>query len=506
MQKNKETNREPLLVMRDIKKYFPGVKALDGASLTVMPGSVHALMGENGAGKSTLMKCLFGVYRKDGGEIIFEGKEVEFGSPKEALLSGVAMVHQELNQALKLSVCDNMWLGRFPKKIKNLPFIDEQKMKKMTTEVYKSLGIEIDPDMKMSKLSVSERQMAEIAKAVSYGARIIVFDEPTSSLGEGECERLFRIIEELKSAGCGIVYISHKMAEIARICDTVTVMRDGKFIASAQTSELSTDKIISLMVGRELGERYPKREAKIGSTLFEARGLVGKDERLKDVSLTLKAGEVLGIAGLDGAGRTELVEAIFGLSGLESGELYLDGERVYNRSPAEALKNGFALLTEERRKNGIFGILDIRENTTVASLRRFRSLFFINDKKRSEATRRCIKATRVRCPSEHVKISSLSGGNQQKVIFGRLLLTEPRVLLLDEPTRGVDVGAKYEIYTLINKLAEEGRGVIAVSSEMPELIGISDRIAVMSAGRLAGILSREEFDQERIMALAGKYV
>ena len=492
--------------MTGICKSFPGVKALDMAELTLMPGSVHALMGENGAGKSTLMKCLFGVYRRDDGSVLLSGREVEFKSSREALEAGVAMVHQELNQALKLSVADNIWLGRYPKISRYFPLVDEKKMQGMTRELLSGLGIRISPTAKMSTLSVSERQMVEIAKAVSYGARVIVFDEPTSSLSEGEAQKLFGIIGKLKADGCGIIYISHKMAEIMRICDTVTVMRDGRHIATAPSSELTTDKIISLMVGRELGSRFPERKNKPGEVLFEARGLSGVNPRLKDATLTLREGEILGIAGLDGSGRTELLEGIFGLTELSGGEMYLSGEKIRNRNPREAISRGFALLTEERRRTGIFGILDIRENSTVSSLGKFTSFLFLRDSKRSEATRENIHAMKIKTPSERAKISTLSGGNQQKVILGRWLLTDPKVLLLDEPTRGVDVGAKYEIYTLIGKLAEAGRGIIVVSSEMPELLGICDRIAVMSGGRIAGEVDPGRTTQEEIMTLAAKYI
>lgn len=502
----KDKSTAPLLVMEDIDKSFPGVRALDGARLTLEGGSVHALMGENGAGKSTLMKCLFGVYRKDSGKITLLGEEVEFGGPKDALERGVAMVHQELNQALKLSVSDNMWLGRYPKLSPYLPFVDDKKSEEMTERILLGLGLDISPRAKMSELSVSERQMVEIAKAISYDAKVIVFDEPTSSLSDGEAERLFKLIARLKDEGRGVIYISHKMAEILRICDTVTVMRDGKHVKTAPASELTTDKIISLMVGRELDERYPKREVHHGGVLFRAKDLTARDGAPYGVDLTLSEGEILGIAGLDGSGRTELVESIFGLRPLERGELFLRERRIENSSPKRAMANGFAMLTEERRKNGIFGILDIRENATISSLGRYGSPFFISDRKRSRAVADSISSMKIKTPSERTKISTLSGGNQQKVILARWLLTEPEVLLLDEPTRGVDVGAKYEIYTLINKLAEDGRGIIVVSSEMPEILGICDRVAVMSGGRIAGELVRGEATQEKIMALAGKYI
>ena len=503
---NKDKDAPLLLRMEGIYKSFPGVNALDNAEMTLEAGSVHALMGENGAGKSTLMKCLFGVYKKDAGKITLLGKEVEFGGPRDALEHGVAMVHQELNQALKLSVSDNMWLGRYPKLSRYLPFVDDKKSEELSEKILTGLGIDISPRVKMSELSVSERQMVEIAKAISYDARVIVFDEPTSSLSEGEAERLFKLIERLKQEGRGVIYISHKMAEILRICDTVTVMRDGKHVKTAPADDLTTDKIISLMVGRELGARYPKRTVRHGDVLFRTKGLTAAGGAPEGVDLELREGEILGIAGLDGSGRTELVESIFGLKPLVGGELFLRDKRIENTSPKRAMANGFALLTEERRKNGIFGILDIRENATISSLEKYGLPFFLSDKMRSDAVARSISSMKIKTPSERTKISTLSGGNQQKVILARWLLTEPEVLLLDEPTRGVDVGAKYEIYTLINKLAEDGRGIIIVSSEMPELLGICDRIAVMSGGRIAGELGKDEATQEKIMALAGKYI
>ncbi len=493
-----------LLSMEDITKSFPGVKALDRAQLRVEAGSVHALMGENGAGKSTLMKCLFGINKKDGGRILLEGKEVEFRSPKDALTHGVAMVQQELSQALTRSVKDNMWLGRFPYISKYLPLVSERKMDKMTEEVFRELGISIDPSEKMKNLSVAKRQLVEIARAVSYGAKVIVFDEPTSSLTDRECELLFNIIKDLRNKGCGIIYISHKMSEILQISDYVTVMRDGKYIATEHKSRLTTDKIISLMVGRELTDRYPKRTPEHGDMLLEVRNLSGENSVLKNASLTLKRGEILGVAGLDGSGRTELLETIFGVRKRRGGEVLLDGVPVRNKNPEGAKRAGFALLTEERRASGIFGILNIRDNMTISAIKKYRKLRILRNKLLNEATDRCIKSMRIKTPSRLTKIRSLSGGNQQKVILGRWLLTEPRVLMLDEPTRGVDVGAKYEIYSLITKLAEDGRGIIIVSSEMPELMGICDRIIVMSDGVVAGAVDARSTSQEEIMTLASK--
>ncbi len=501
-----ENKAAPLLFMQNIVKTFPGVKALDNVSLTVESGTVHALMGENGAGKSTLMKCLFGVYRKDSGKVFLEGKEVDFKTSKEALDMGVAMVHQELNQALKLSVTDNMWLGRFPKTLKGVPIVSERKMYNDTKEIFKELNITVDPKTVMGKLSVSQRQMVEIAKAVSYNSKIIVFDEPTSSLNSTEAEHLFRIIEMLKSRGCGIIYISHKMEEILRISDCVTIMRDGTHVATKEAKDLTIDEIIRLMVGRELTNRYPEKAHKIGEVLLEVEGLTSLYQNLSDVSFKARKGEILGVAGLDGSGRTELLENIYGIATRKSGAIKLGGKKVRNKNAGESIKNGFALLTEERRATGIFGILDIRENTTVSSLKKYSIGPFLIGKRLKNATDWCIKSMRVKTPSQGTKIRTLSGGNQQKVILGRWLLTEPTVLLLDEPTRGIDVGAKYEIYQLILNLAEKGKTVIMVSSEMPELLGVCDRILVMSGGKLAGEVDTKTTTQEEIMTLAAKYV
>ena len=494
-----------LLEMRNITKEFPGVKALDGVSLTVRPGTVHALMGENGAGKSTLMKCLFGIYAKDGGTIILDGKEVDFKSSKEALENGVAMVHQELNQALTRSVMDNLWLGRYPKVAGIM--VSEAAMRKRTREVFGELDVHVDPKAIMSTLPVSQRQMVEIAKAVSYNAKVIVFDEPTSSLTEAEVEHLFRIINMLKERGCGIIYISHKMDEILRISDDVTVMRDGQWVATRQAKDLTMDEIIKLMVGRELTNRFPPKDNVPGDVILDVEHLSGKYTRLKDASFQLHKGEVLGIAGLDGSGRTEVLENLFGAMTKEGGMIRLHGKEIKNRSPREAIKNGFALLTEERRATGIFGIRDIKENTVISNLSSYlMGSLCLSEKKMKQDTDWAIQAMHIKTPSQTTQIRSLSGGNQQKVIIGRWLLTKPEILLLDEPTRGIDVGAKYEIYQLILDLAKEGKGVIMVSSEMPELLGICDRILVMSGGILAGEVDARNTSQEEILTLAAKYV
>ena len=499
-------NENVLLRMEGICKSFPGVKALDHAQLTLRAGTVHALMGENGAGKSTLMKCLFGIYSKDEGHIYLEGQEINFKSSREALDHGVAMVHQELNQALKRNVMDNIWLGRYPR-IKGLPLVSEKQMFEDTQKVFDELDVHVNPKMVMSKMPVSQRQMVEIAKAVSFHSKVIVLDEPTSSLTEQEVEHLFKIINMLRDRGVGIIYISHKMDEILRISDDVTIMRDGQYIATRPAAELTKAEIIRLMVGREMTNQFPpKLETASDEDIMRVEGLTAQYSILNDVSFSLKKGEILGVAGLDGSGRTELLENIFGAATRKSGRIYKNGVEIFNKSPKESIKNGFALVTEERRATGILGILNIRENTVIASLKQYMKGCFLQDKKMAAATDEMIQAMSIKTPSQKTKIQSLSGGNQQKVIFGRWILTQPDILLLDEPTRGIDVGAKYEIYQLIQNLAKQGKSVIMVSSEMPELLGVCSRIIVMSGGRLAGEVDADHTSQEEIMTLAAKYV
>lgn len=494
-----------ILEMKNISKEFPGVKALDDVSITVRPGTVHALMGENGAGKSTLMKCLFGIYQKDSGTIILDGKEVNFKNSKHALENGVAMVHQELNQALTRTVLDNLWLGRYPKVAGIM--VSERAMRKKTTEIFEELEIKVNTNAIMSTMPVSQRQMVEIAKAVSYDAKVIVFDEPTSSLTEAEVEHLFRIINMLKAKGCGIIYISHKMEEILRVSDEVTIMRDGAWVETKPASELTMNEIIRLMVGRELTNRYPPKTNKPGDVILEVKNLSGKYTRLKDASFQLRKGEILGIAGLDGSGRTEVVENLFGIMAKDTGEIRLHGREVKNKTPRAAIKNGFALITEERRATGIFGIRDVKENTVIASMKNYlMGGICLSERKMAKDTEWSIQAMRIKTPSHKTLLRDLSGGNQQKVIIGRWLLTKPEILLLDEPTRGIDVGAKYEIYQLIIELANDNKGVIMISSEMPELLGICDRILVMSGGRVAGELDARATGQEEILTLAAKYV
>ncbi|EHK2440962.1 galactose/methyl galactoside ABC transporter ATP-binding protein MglA [Clostridium perfringens] len=493
-----------LLEMRNISKEFPGVKALDNVTLKVKKGSVHALMGENGAGKSTLMKCLFGIYHPNSGEIFISGQKVQFKNSKHALDNGVSMVHQELNQVRERNVMDNLWLGRYPKK--GL-FIDEKKMYDETEKIFKDLDINVNPKDKVSTLSVSQMQMVEIAKAVSYNSKIIVMDEPTSSLTEKEVSHLFKIINKLRKQGISIIYISHKMEEILEISDEVTIMRDGKWIATEKASDLTMDLIIKLMVGRELTDRFPKKDHTPKETILEVNNLSDAKNELKNVSFKLRKGEILGIAGLVGAKRTETLETLFGLREKGSGDIILHGKKVDNSKPFKAMQNGFALVTEERRQTGIFGKLPIDFNSIIANIDSYKtSTGLLANGRISKDTQWVIDSMKVKTPSQKTLIGSLSGGNQQKIVIGKWLLRKPEILLLDEPTRGIDVGAKFEIYQLINELAKEDKGIIMVSSEMPELLGVCDRILVMSNGRVSGIVNANETTQEEIMHLSAKYL
>ena len=494
-----------LLQIIKVSKSFPGVKALDNVSLNVRPGTIHSLMGENGAGKSTLMKCLFGIYTTDSGEFILDGKSVLFSSPREAMDNGISMVHQELNQVHTRSVMENIWLGRFP----GLPplYVNHKKMYQKTLEVFKSLDIQVDPGAIINTLSVSQRQMVEIAKAVSHDSKVIVLDEPTSSLTEVEVEHLFRILGDLKRRGWAIIYISHRMSEILRISDDVSVMRDGKMAGTSPATELTTDKIITMMVGRELNNVFPPKDNTPGEVVLKVEGLTAEHVNLKDVSFELRKGEILGVAGLVGAGRSELLGGIFGLNRIKSGNIIKNGTGIKTGKPKRAMKHGFAMLTEERRATGIFGILSVCDNITVANISKYKKMhLYISGKKMSIDADWAIKALRIKTPSQRTLIRSLSGGNQQKAIFGRWMLTNPDVLLLDEPTRGIDVGAKYEIYQLMIDLAKQGDSIIMVSSELEELLGVCDRIIVMSGGYKTGEVDPRTTTQEEIMTLAAKCV
>ncbi|HDC4531230.1 TPA: galactose/methyl galactoside ABC transporter ATP-binding protein MglA [Enterobacter asburiae] len=502
---NTQSSGEYLLEMSGINKSFPGVKALDNVNLKVRPHSIHALMGENGAGKSTLLKCLFGIYQKDSGSILFQGKEIDFHSAKEALENGISMVHQELNLVLQRSVMDNMWLGRYPTKG---VFVDQDKMYRDTKAIFDELDIDIDPRARVGTLSVSQMQMIEIAKAFSYDAKIVIMDEPTSSLTEKEVNHLFTIIRKLKDRGCGIVYISHKMEEIFQLCDEITILRDGQWIATQTLEGLDMDKIIAMMVGRSLNQRFPDKENKPGEVILEVRNLTSlRQPSIRDVSFDLHKGEILGIAGLVGAKRTDIVETLFGIREKAEGTITLHGKKINNHNANEAINNGFALVTEERRSTGIYAYLDINFNSLISNIRNYKNKVGLLDNSRMKSdTQWVIDSMRVKTPGHRTQIGSLSGGNQQKVIIGRWLLTQPEILMLDEPTRGIDVGAKFEIYQLIAELAKKNKGIIIISSEMPELLGITDRILVMSNGLVAGIVDTKTTTQNEILRLASLHL
>lgn len=498
---------EYLLRLDGLSKSFPGVKALDQVTLEVRKGTIHALMGENGAGKSTLMKCLFGIYHQDEGQIYLDDKAVNIDSTSQALQLGISMIHQELHPILHRNVMENIWLGRFPFKYPLIQWIDHQKLRKWTEDLFKELNLDIDPKILVRHLSVSKIQQMEIAKAVSYDAKVIIMDEPTSSLTETETAHLFEIIHNLKAKGVSIIYISHKIEEILRIADDVTIMRDGKKVGTWEAKELTTDLIISRMVGRDMNQRFPAMDIQHGDVVMEVKNLTSPyTKSFKDVSFELRKGEILGIGGLVGSQRTELVEAIFGLRAIEKGTITLKGKEVRFKSAKMAKEHKLALLTEERRATGIFPVLPVLDNTVIANMRKYVALgLWLNDTKRKVDAQAKVEQLNVKTPHLKTLMQNLSGGNQQKVLFGRWLLTDPEILILDEPTRGIDVGAKYEIYCIITELAKQGKSIIMISSEMPELLGMSHRIMVMCEGRLTGILDKDQATEEEIMRLATQF-
>ncbi len=503
------TASDYVLEMNGISKNFPGVKALDNVSIKVRPGSVHALMGENGAGKSTLMKCLFGIYEIDEGEVILGGKKVEFSGAKDALRSGISMIQQELLPIPYRSVMENLWLGRYPVHgLGPFQFVNHKKMLEDTKAIFEELNMDIDPTTWVVNLSVSKIQSMEIAKAVSYKSRIIIMDEPTSSLTENEVEHLFRIIRKLREEGVAIIYISHKMEEILQISDEVSIMRDGQLVGTYPAAELTTDLIINKMVGRDMGHRFPPRDNVPGQVVLKVEDFTSPEPKsFKHVSFDLRKGEILGVSGLVGAQRTELMEALFGLRPVQSGTVELNGERLRFKSPSEAISRKMALLTEERRSTGIFPILAVQDNVLAANWKSYVKRNFLLDLKRCDTdVTRSIDMLRVKTPSSRTFMQNLSGGNQQKVIFSRWLLTDPEILILDEPTRGIDVGAKFEIYTIIADLAKRGKSIIMISSELPEILGMSDRIMVMCEGRMTGILEGKSASQEEIMRLSTQFM
>ena len=486
-----------ILVMKDIIKGFPGVKALDNVQLKVKKGTVHGLMGENGAGKSTLMKCLIGLYRKDSGTIFFDGKNVNFQTVSEAINAGISMINQELCPIPERSVAENIWVGREPKK--NLLMVDHKSMHELTEALLAKFNITISPDTLLKDLTIAQMQMIEIIRAVSYDSKIVIMDEPTSSLTQAEVRHLFHIIKNLKEQGISIIYITHKMEEVFQICDEVTVMRDGQYISTNNMEDLTMDTLISKMVGREITQMFPKQECPIGEVILRADN-ISVDNIVHNVSFELHKGEILGFAGLIGAGRTETMEGIFGLRKLSQGNIYKQGVKVKIDNPGTAIAHKIGMLTEDRREKGIVGVRNIYDNTILSHLRAY-GFPIAHSRVRKDTDEYCTRLN-VKTPDYKELIQNLSGGNQQKVLVARLLLNNPDVLIFDEPTRGVDVGAKVEIHSLITKLAGEGKGIILISSELPEVMGMADRIIVMHEGIITGILDRSEFDQELIMRYA----
>ncbi|MBY5866807.1 sugar ABC transporter ATP-binding protein [Rhizobium leguminosarum] len=495
-------NAEYLLSAEGVRKEFPGVVALDDVQFRLKRASVHALMGENGAGKSTLMKILAGIYTPDKGDIRLKGIEIRLKSPLDALENGIAMIHQELNLMPFMTVAENIWIRREPKN--RLGFIDHGVMHRMTEDLFTRLNISIDPDIEVRHLSVANRQMVEIAKAVSYNSDVLIMDEPTSALTEREVEHLFRIIRDLRAQGIGIVYITHKMNELFEIADEFSVFRDGRYIGTHASTDVTRDDIIRMMVGREITQMFPKEEVPIGEVVLSVKDLCLKGV-FNNVSFEVRAGEILGVAGLVGSGRSNVAETLFGVTPASSGSIELYGKPVTISSPTEAIRNRMAFLTEDRKDTGCLLILDILENMQIAVLQdRYVKGGFVQQGAVEATCEDMAKKLRVKTPNLYERVENLSGGNQQKVLIGRWLLTNPRILILDEPTRGIDVGAKAEIHRLVTEMARDGVAVVMISSEMPEVLGMSDRIMVMHEGRVTGFLNRDEATQIKVMELAAQ--
>ena len=490
---------EILLEAKGISKSFPGVRALDNVSFTLKRGTVHALCGENGAGKSTLMHILMGVYRKDGGEIVFKGQPVDFHLPRQALDLGISIVEQELSPLPYMTVAENLYLGREP--IRQKIFVNYRELNTWATDILQELNVELSPTQKMGSLGLAEMQLVEIAKALSYNSDVIIMDEPTSAIGEKEVEKLFAVITRLKKQGKGIIYVSHRLEEIFTITDEVTVLRDGKYIATKKTQDLDRSRLISLMIGRKMEDEFVKSNVPTGDELLVVKNF-SKIGQFRDIHLTLKKGEVLGIFGLMGSGRSEFLHALFGVNPPDTGEVFLENTPVQFSSPSQAIQNGIAYVTEDRKETGLVLTSSVKENISITSLKRLSNSIFIKDKEEHDSAMRMVEKFRIKTPSLKQLVVNLSGGNQQKVVLGKWLLTNPKILLFDEPTRGIDVGAKREIYNFISDYANQGTAVIMVSSELPEIIGMSDRILVFKHGELSGELTRAEATQETIMHLA----
>lgn len=489
---------EYILEMKDISKGFAGVKALDHVQLQVKPGEVHALMGENGAGKSTLMKILMGIYTKDSGEVIFDGKPYEVANPKEAMDTGVAMIHQELNPILDMAVYENIFVGR---EITKNGLVDKKAEIETSKKLIEDCGLHVSPKAMLRDLTVAQCQLIEIIKAISVNAKVIVMDEPTTSITDKEVHILFDHINRLKAKGVAIIYISHRMDEIFTICDRISVFRDGQYIGCGEVKDLDEPQLIKMMVGREITDVFPKLEAKIGDVMFEAKHIV-RDKKVKDVSISVKSGEILGIAGLVGAGRSELMEGVFGVHKIQSGEVYVKGKKVNVHSPSDIIKEGVALITEDRKGTGLNLTASVNDNIAMVAIRKLLTNGLYSRMKAKKASKEYIEKLKIKTPSSEQIVGNLSGGNQQKVVIAKWLLNDPDIIILDEPTRGIDVGAKRDIYLLIGSLVQQGKAVIMISSEIPELMGVCDRIVVMAEGNLSGELQRDQFSQENILSLA----
>lgn len=494
---------EYVLEMKDICKSFSTVKVLNSVSLQVKAGEVHALMGENGAGKSTLMKILMGIYKADSGQIYIDGEPVVVSGPRDAISKGISMIHQELNPVLDMEVSENIFIGRELRKRGwgKFGLVDKKAMRDEAENQFKNMNININPRSLTRQLSVAEMQLVEIVKAISLNSRIIIMDEPTSAITEKEVAVLFEQIRRLKSQGVAIIYISHKMDEIFKISDRITVLRDGTFAGSGRSEELDRDKLISMMVGREIKEVYPKEASTIGDAILEVQNL-NRGHKVKNISFQLRKGEILGIAGLVGSGRSELAETIFGIKPASAGKIFVNGKEVTIKSPKEAIRYKLAMITEDRKQTGLNLKTTVEQNISLVSLSTLSKRGIIDKGREREEADRYIKSLKIKTFSRKAPISSLSGGNQQKVVLAKWLLNQPDIIIFDEPTRGIDVGAKRDIYLLMGELVRKGKGIIVISSEMPEVIGISDRILVMCEGEIGGELSREEFSQEAIMNYA----